>query len=73
MITPIWRIYDEQNEQALGKEDIFMVVTDTIEEICNKYNVIEDTKQKLTKIVDDKYDEIYDKFNTSIDGYIKKV
>ena len=50
-----------------------MVVTDTIEEICNKYNVIEDTKQKLTKIVDDKYDEIYDKFNTSIDGYIKKV
>jgi len=42
-INPIWRIYDEQNELALGKEDIFMVVTDTIEEICQKYKAKEDT------------------------------
>lgn len=50
-----------------------MVVTDTIEEICQKYKAKEDTLQALSKILDDKYDDIYDKFNTSIDGYIKKV
>ena len=73
MITPIWRVYDEQDEKALGKEDVFMVITDTIEEICAKYNTKEETLTTLSDIVDEKYDEIYEKFNTSIDGYIKKV
>ena len=47
--------------------------TDTIEEICAKYNAKEETLTTLSDIVDEKYDEIYEKFNTSIDGYIKKV
>ena len=50
-----------------------MVVNDTIEEICSRSNVKEDTLEALSKIVDDKYDDIYDKFNSSIDGFIKKV
>ena len=66
-------MYDEQDEQSLGKEDIFMVMTDTLEEICKKYTVKEDTLGTLSKILDEKFDEFYDKFNTSSDGQIKKV
>ena len=58
-------MYDEQDEQSLGKEDIFMVMTDTLEEICKKYTVKEDTLRTLSKIVDDKFDEFYEKYNTS--------
>lgn len=41
-------MYDEQDEQSLGKEDIFMVMTDTMEEICKKYTVKEDTLGTLS-------------------------
>lgn len=29
--------------------------------------------EKVNKIMNEQYDEIYDKYNTSVDGYIKKI
>jgi hypothetical protein len=38
-----------------------MVITDTIDLICEKYKAKEETLQALRKILDDQFDDIYEK------------
>ena len=70
-MDPIWKKYDEDKEGALGKDEFYFVIVDFIEELKNRYNIESATNIELQRIVEEIYDETYEVFNRSVDGYIK--
>ena len=61
---PVWNTYDEAGLQLLDQDDFYMALHEMLAKLCEKYNLNEDQIELQSSIIDEKYEELFKKFQT---------